>query len=119
MKTCWLMLEYWFQLSDDNERVCGFLGSKLLRLSSLDFYMSFVLVGVYRLCKIYLSPRAPKKKKADQGEENEKLKKEEVVLKEEVEHLDLYQQGQSQPHDMVYQQPQYCLLPPQHQKRSL
>ncbi|XP_010431407.1 PREDICTED: NAC transcription factor 29-like [Camelina sativa] len=88
VKTCWLMHEYSSESSSvDNEKVD------------------------YALCKIYLTPKGAKKKKADQEEENEKLKKEE----EAVEHLDLHQPDQSQPHDMVYQ-PEYCLLPAEHQK---
>lgn len=68
------------------------------------------------MCKIYLCPKVAKKKKAEE-EENEKLKKEEVVLKEEVEQLDFHQPDQSQPHeyDIVYQEPQYCVLPSQDQ----
>ena len=65
----------------------------------------------HALCKIYLTPAAAKKKKAEEAE-NEKLKKE-----EDVEQLDLNQPDQlqlQQPHDIVYQ-PQYCLLPEQHQ----
>ncbi|XP_010431447.1 PREDICTED: NAC transcription factor 29-like [Camelina sativa] len=81
VKTCWLMHEYSSESSSvDNEKVDHAL--------------------------IYLTSKGAKKKKADQEEENEKLKKDE----EAVEHLDLHQPDQSQLHDMVHQQPQYCLL---------
>ncbi|CAH8268833.1 unnamed protein product [Arabidopsis lyrata] len=80
VKGDWLMHEYWFESSDDNNN------------EKVD----------HVLCKIYLTPTAAKKKKAEE-EENEKLKKEEVVFKEEVKQLDLHQSDQSHPHDIVYQ----------------
>ncbi|AEE79532.1 putative transcription factor NAM family [Arabidopsis thaliana] len=89
VKGDWLMQEYWFESSDDNNN------------EKVD----------HALCKIYLTPAAAKKKKAEEAE-NEKLKKE-----EDVEQLDLNQPDQlqlQQPHDIVYQ-PQYCLLPEHHQ----
>ncbi|XP_010463290.1 PREDICTED: NAC domain-containing protein 41-like [Camelina sativa] len=90
VKTYWLMQEYSSESSSvDNEKVD------------------------HALCKIYLTLKGAKKKKAgDQEEENEKLKKEE----EAGDNQDLHQPDQSQSHDMVYQHPQYCLLPAQNQK---
>ncbi|XP_019096491.1 PREDICTED: NAC transcription factor 29-like [Camelina sativa] len=83
VKTDWLMHEYWFESSsDDNDKVD------------------------YALCKIYLTPSAVKRMKA---EKKEKLKKGKGVSKEEVKQLDLqHQQDQSQ-----LQQPHDSLLPAQ------
>lgn len=63
------------------------------------------------MCKIYLTPKAAKRKK-EEIKEDKKLKKEESVLKEEVEQLDLHQPDQSQ------LQPQYRLLPAQEEPLS-